>query len=418
MPQAFQIRRNTSGHAVFRHKEAMSHTTWLPTGFGAEDVSFAPRLLCDGQVSGWKFVVPNVLPTQALRTYLANQASTLALPRAIKRFPDEAAGAATAWWQSFLDGEDAIVAATCVACVAIRRELSTIVIHQLKGQSKDARQANNAKASRRTELLAQLGSHECTDVAQGKRDVPAAFSSLLLRLQQDLPRYTKQLASGVAPSAAVSGAAQAVAASSEVDVDEYEEPLNGLEAVRKSSLPSAYTNRHSSVRKGDLAIVLPDKADGWMGHHPFWVVKVTRMTNKRHWLHFYGPDFLGSYRPLHPQNQPKGSYIEEYRAGDVTYIHWGFKLSGGKHGKTGKLKVVDLRVVSLHSSVSWQLTTAVQGTRTASTCAGAKTTAAASARAKKRKVASSESSSSSPSSSSAEEPSPGVSPARKKGKNS
>ena len=57
------LRRNVSGEAVVRHKIVMSDMAWLP-----DDTSKAPRFLNDGVVSPFEFVVPTVLPVQALNT--------------------------------------------------------------------------------------------------------------------------------------------------------------------------------------------------------------------------------------------------------------------------------------------------------------------------------------------------------------
>jgi len=335
--------RNGAGHAVLRYKLAMSHTTWLPVGFHANDVSFAPRLLHDGVQSCSLFatVVPNVLPVQALSTFLSNNARSLRLVRAAIRFPEEPAGAALAWWETFLSVERARIEGQCTTCTRIQSELATIVIHQAKGK---ALAENTAKTARRKALQLELSTHECTDRAA--RQVLVTTSSLLRFFILRDPCASKRESVPLSASLIV----PAAPSTAEVEMTSYREPSSGIALIHRSALPKAFSSREPVVRVGDFAIILHTSSPAdWMGTHPFWLVRIVRMTNRRHWLHYYGPEFLKSYKGLHPPGQPKTDYVDEFASGSVTYIHWGFKLA------SNKIKVADLKVVSLDTRVPWVL---------------------------------------------------------------
>jgi len=152
VPKSFLLRKNATGHTVVLHKFTMSEQTWLP-----EDVSQAPRFVRDGVVLPFDFVVPSILPVQALQTMFSKLEERLKLLRSIMIFPNEFAGAASSWWERFLQDERDRISGMCNICCRIQSELSSIVIHQKKGQAMEEKEVNKEKTSRRKVLLEQLG---------------------------------------------------------------------------------------------------------------------------------------------------------------------------------------------------------------------------------------------------------------------
>ena len=344
---AFQLRRNAEGKAVIRYKGSMSETTWLPVGRSAIDVSFAPRMFVDGVVTHLEYVVPCVLPAQSLRTYVQNSSRGLRLQRSVTRYPDEAVGAALSWWNEFLTLEEQRIHQACSSCVAIRIELSAIVIHQCKGENTE----NNAKAARRAILLDDLAQHDCIDRVNGKLSVGGQVSGILNQILSHviLPRTILPVNSNHSESASASDV------QSEHVVTTYLEPADGMAHIRQGAIPAVYIQRNKLVQTGDFAIIKGSSEPGeYMGDHPFWVVRITKMTNKKHWIQYFGDTFLGTYQPLH--------YIESFPAASITYLHWGFTLAGSsKHG--GTLKQADLKVLSLNVDLPWQLPSAERAVR-------------------------------------------------------
>ena len=112
---AFKLKKNQQGLVVFQTKDYMHATTWFPIGRTPSDLTFAYPLLSYHQrmdsVSKFQYVVPGVLDTSSLRGTIDGYQARLDLRRSSVRFPDEGPGAATRWWRSFLQAEDARVAA-------------------------------------------------------------------------------------------------------------------------------------------------------------------------------------------------------------------------------------------------------------------------------------------------------------------
>ena len=74
--------------------------------------------------------------------------------------PSEVSGSVPLWWDNFLAAEARRIAGTCVSCVCIRRELTTIVIHETKHRGGADGAAKVVNAAKQQELQVELGSHQ------------------------------------------------------------------------------------------------------------------------------------------------------------------------------------------------------------------------------------------------------------------
>ena len=296
----------------------MSHDVWEPQGFGDMDLSFAPPLLND-QTScvPLQFVVPGVIPVASLQTWVANQEARLRLPRAAVHFPLEQAGDALSWWNQFLDTESERLSNACETCVRIQTELASIIIRQQTSLSEAQKAQNNAKTKRRAVLKAELDSHECAD--RDARVVPMAVLESDKILRGLLGSDHQELA--VEEQEAKTERKLPAPDAREADVAEYVEPDDGMPTIRLGTAPVAYTRRNKGIKAGDFAVIVPEAEEGeWMGDHPFWLVKVVRLTTHKHVLHFFGDQFLGPYYPLIKSDG--SDYVDEFPKGAITYVHW------------------------------------------------------------------------------------------------
>jgi hypothetical protein len=346
----------------------MDAKVWLPTGLDPDDNSFAPPLLRVAEPVCLKlpfqFVVPGVLPIKQLRAAVAAISPRLALRRSATRFPSEVPGAAPSWWQEYLDREEVRIRNACVDCVRIRTELASIVIHQQQKGNTDAAAANNVKAARRSELLEELQTHDCSDRESGALTVPADYCHILAKMASDRPVAQREKHEREKSRESRQDDADAGDESESVD-EGYLEPEEGLLAANmaRSSLPKAYQDRPTHVRKGDFAAVLPMSSSSsspsvsspvWMGDQAFWIVRVLRITKHHHDLQWLGDKFLGPYYRLSRPNERR-DWVDRVPAGAVTFLHWGIQMVGPKKTHYGKPSAGDLKVLSLDARVLWQL---------------------------------------------------------------
>ena len=142
------------------------------------------------------------------------------------------------------------------------------------------------------------------------------------------------------------------------DVEGCTEPSDGMPASMPSGkkYPVAFTRRGDQVSKGTIAAILPLPRKGeWMENHPFWIVRVIRLTRTTHTLQYYGDQFLKPYYPLSPPGRPKADYVESFPAGSITFLHWDIQMVKAKRGCLGVPSAGDLRVLSLDQRICWQL---------------------------------------------------------------
>ena len=91
-----------------------------------------------------------------------------------------------------------------------------------------------------------------------------------------------------------------------------------------------------------------------MSDHPFWLVKVQRITNKHHYLLYLGDQFL---KPYYALSRPgtNHDWVEKVTAGETTYLHWNIKMVNKGKRNFGAPSKADQRVLSLDKRVPWQL---------------------------------------------------------------
>jgi hypothetical protein len=144
---------------------------------------------------------------------------------------------------------------------------------------------------------------------------------------------------------------------SESDPDGYLEPSNGISFTTSSTagLPGAFKRRSARVQKGQIACILPSaKAGEYMADHPFWVVRVRRITKKKHTIQYLGDKFLGNYYALRGVNKTQ-DHTDVFAAGSITFLHWDIKMIGAGKTHFGKISHEDLKVLSSDRRVAWQL---------------------------------------------------------------
>ncbi len=125
------------------------------------------------------YVVPGVLPISSLRNAITELKARLVTQRSIIKFPSEKLGEAYEWWDTFLRDELERQQHMCAICRGIREELATIVVHQSKSKVTETRVANAQKLARRDKLLANLGTHDCSDRKAGRLNVDVLKSAIL-----------------------------------------------------------------------------------------------------------------------------------------------------------------------------------------------------------------------------------------------
>ena len=180
------------------------------------------------------------------------------------------------------------------------KQLGTLVIpHKTRNQAQLA--AKRAQETRRATLQVQLQEHVCSDRESGLLDVNDRHSPILCRLL--MPSESEPTADSDAKESASDIEHSDANSESESEPDGYAEPSDGMPSTLRQgqTLPIAYRKRGANVTKGTFAVVpVPadvDPSDS-MHDHPFWVVRVARITNKHHYLHFYGDKFLQNLYPL------------------------------------------------------------------------------------------------------------------------
>lgn len=363
---SFEIAKNTSGHVVLRYKTTMHSDTWLPCGHSPKDRAFAPRMLHKAKRSEdvpdlLRFTVPSVIPIESLRSMISSYEHRLTRPRSALRFPEEHEGACVAWWHSFLSHEEARVADMCATCVDIKRELGTIVVRRSKSLSLEKKEQNLAKQRRKGELLEELKSHDCEDRRSGKLDVPGQYSWILqsvLRsfssgegIQGGLPDpEQKQKHVNKLPANLHDGFSDSAS-----DSEGYMEETDGLGLLKRGqSKPAAYRRRGNRIKKGMFIATLSDASDEHMGAQPFWIQKVLRVTKRRVKVQYYGPEFLGVYKPLLDVDRDDTPYVDYFKRGEFTTLHWNIKFVGKYASHDGgRLSANDQAYLRLDVRVPW-----------------------------------------------------------------
>lgn len=358
---AFEIAKNDDNKVALRYKTTMAGEVWLPCGRFKDDRSFAPLMLTTNRVPvpSFSFVVPGVLPVITLRSMVSAYEHRLVRQRSSIRFADEVPGACVQWWRSFLDTEETRIANMCSTCVEIRSELATIVVRRAKGMTVERKAVNTAKQRRKEALLAELQTHDCIDTHKGSRDVPPEYSSLLADIlrsfssadvQHSQQEEKKQKEIDILPGNPAQGFSD-----SESDVEGYSENTDGLTILRSGqSKPVAYVRRGNRIKKEMFIATMPDPSDEHMGEHPFWIQKVIRITRRRVKVHYYGPSFLGVYKPLVNVDDNGADYVDVFQRTDFTTLHWNISLVGGfKSHDGGRLSAPDRRYLSLDVRVPW-----------------------------------------------------------------
>ena len=334
----------------------MRDKVWLPCGRSVDDLTFAKQMLYDRDIespSKFCFVVPNVLPVDKLRTSTRNLEGRLTHQRSRLRYPHEEAGAAYRWWLQFCDAQAAKISAMCTTCRSIREELSSIVVRSGKGR----RSENNAKTRRRNELLEQISSHECSDREAGRLDIPDTYSRVLAKLcsqvqcapaqDQSIEQSGNQLGQAHRPANGQSD--------SESDEEGYRVLTDGMDrTIPYSRAPVAYKKRPQRIQKGMFVAMEPLETaeDDPLRDHPFWLVRVHRLTKRHVWLWYYGPKFLGSYKPL--LRADGSDYVEKFEIDNLTFFHWNIQLVS-KSRLGGKISKNDLVVLSRDVNLPWAL---------------------------------------------------------------
>ena len=105
-----------------------------------------------------------------------------------------------------------------------------------------------------------------------------------------------------------------------------------------------------------MAAILPfGHPDDFMMDHPFWVVKVKRITKQSHTVQYFGGEFLGPYYPLHDGVRTTKTYVEKFKAGVLRFLHWDLKMTKPGKSHIGTIHKDDLAVLSAHKDVKWTL---------------------------------------------------------------
>ncbi len=105
-----------------------------------------------------------------------------------------------------------------------------------------------------------------------------------------------------------------------------------------------------------MAAVLPFGQPGdFMMDHPFWLVKVVRITKRFHTVQYFGGNFLGPYYPLHNGVEKSKNYVEKFQAGVLRFLHWDVRMVKPGKANIGKIHKEDLVVLSEHKEVKWTL---------------------------------------------------------------
>ena len=248
-----------------------------------------------------------------------------------------------------MESEKSVQASRCGDCQAIRMELASIVIHQLKNKSAAQTAKNVAKATRRNELLALLHTHPCHDRDAGLLDVPASKSRTLEVMRAfwgDLVEVRDEVRNDGVRLETPNDEHSAT------DNDGIVELSSGLPTTMPVciSVPRAYQRRGSTVTKGMVvAVHCSNDASQTMGGQPFWLARVERITTRTVTLQYFGPEFLGIYKLLGDEE----TLI--YRRDEITFLHWNISFVGNYRQAGGKLSVGDQNVLSLDVRIPWCL---------------------------------------------------------------
>ena len=204
--------------------------------------------------------------------------------------------------------------------------------------------------------MAELESHSCPDRQAGLLSVPNDHNAILYRML-----LFWEAANGHKHGDHKSDSYQKTmnqledATSSGSEDEGFREETDGMALMRSGrSAPVAYQSRGDLIKKGMFVATLPSPDDegGWMSGHPFLIAKVTRVTKKYFWLHYYGDQFLGVYRAL--TDNEGDDWICKYERGSITILHWNIKLTGSYKGGGGKLSAGDQRVLGFDTRVLWE----------------------------------------------------------------
>ena len=384
------------GRPVMRTKDEMRQEEWTPLGGCQYATPMLNVRVPSPSPTAFSFVVATVHAVAALRSQIASDEERLRLPRSAVRFQQEEAGAAFQWWVSFLDAEEARAAEMCDTCRDIRVELATIVIRQQKSKNEEVKAANRVKSARRNELLEQLETHLCADRAQGKLAVPTNHSRTLSALASaaalpvrlpDSPERKQARGGGMAEEELDEGSASESCDDIPADAESFMP-----RTVKKQSLPKAFKDRGDLIKKGMVVAVPCAAQEGEdMFGQPFWLAKVTRLSQRHITLWYLGDKFLGLYTPLLNKDD-NSKHMFKYPRDAITILHWNIRLTGVHKGGRGYLSAGDQKVLSLDLRVKWQLPEPERKSKSSSSSSSssASSGASSSASASRKRQASSE----------------------------
>ena len=141
-------------------KYSKAATAWFPICLTPQDNSLAPPLHTSCE-STKQLTVPFQFVSWRWRS-----SKQQFIPHGIAyhfagQWPgSEVSGSVPLWWDNFLAAEARRIAGTCVSCVCIRRELTTIVIHQTKHRGGADGAAKVVNAAKQQELQVEPGSRQ------------------------------------------------------------------------------------------------------------------------------------------------------------------------------------------------------------------------------------------------------------------
>lgn len=217
---------------------------------------------------------------------------------------------------------------------------------------------HRTEAAHRETLPQELETHVCSDRNQGKLTVPLSRSLTLTALAATTMPLTPldQECSG-AEGQEEAGEEQDPSAESDSCDDIYaDEECHVNRCVRQLKFPNALKERGDRIQKGMVVAVLYSAKEGEpIAGQPFWLAKVTRLSQMHITLWYYGDKFLGLYTPL--RNPDRTKHIFQWLRDDITILHCNIKLTSLDRYGRGHLSAGDQKVLSLDDRVPWQLPT-------------------------------------------------------------
>ena len=99
---------------------------------------------------------------------------------------------------------------------------------------------------------------------------------------------------------------------------------------------------------------LSDASDEHMRAQPFWIQKVLRVTKRRVKVQYYGPEFPGVYKPLLDVDRDDTPYVDYFKRGEFTTLHWNINFVGKYASHDGgRLSANDQAYLRLDVRVPW-----------------------------------------------------------------